>query len=68
MKVIFAAGLIYFVPQENITVKLARVSGGNNIDWNEWYSVMSISCKNIQEDKQVPVSTITIYLWKLETK
>ena len=25
MKVIFAAGLIYFVPQENITVKLARL-------------------------------------------
>ena len=29
---------------------------------------MSILCKNIQEDKQVPVSTITIYLGKLETK
>ena len=28
MKVVFAAGLIYFVPQENITVKLAQLAGG----------------------------------------
>ena len=28
MKVVFAAGLIYFVPQENITVKLVQLAGG----------------------------------------